>query len=317
MAENLSSMVSIVIPAYNAQAYIGETLLSAVMAKPQCVLVVDDGSTDQTGQIAREFSARHPVVRVLSKGNGGESSAINLGLGLVETPYVLFLSADDLIDSQLLRKAVETLEQDSSAIAVYPGWRVINHKGVALEEVINLDYSVARMVGGLTCLPGPGTVIRTASVRPGRNEELRQIPDLDQWLRLAAVGNLVHVPEVLASWRLHKTNMSHKTYGSQLSLELDALLKTVKSGFESTPLKDWDKDVWIAFHYNWHRRKAIAEARIVGSFRSIGHLALSWFYYLSAPRPRPDQVWSLLEVLGSMFPPLVWFRGLSNGSRRR
>jgi glycosyltransferase involved in cell wall biosynthesis len=313
----LSEQVSIVIPAYNAGNMLQDTLISAVESNPKCVIVVDDGSLDNTLIVAEEFSKTYPIVKVFSKSNGGESSAINFGLKFVDTPYVLFLSADDLIDRNLLSKSVRIMENDKSLVAIYPSWKVISRNGAVLNEVMDLTFSISRLVGALECLPGPGSVIRTSLIQKGRNESLRQIPDLEQWLRLAKIGPLIHLPEVLASWRAHESNQSLKTYGSQLSLELDIVFETVQSMFADGGSSYLDLAVWDEFLIHWHRHKAIAETRVVGSFRSIPHLYLSWFSYLCAPKPRLQNPWSFLEVIGTLAPPLIWFRDLANSIRDR
>jgi glycosyltransferase involved in cell wall biosynthesis len=313
----LSAQVSVVIPAYNADKFLVETLTSAVQANPKSVIVVDDGSLDNTLNVAEEFSRTNPSVRVFTKSNAGESSAINFGLNFVETPYVLFLSADDLIDKSLLSKAVQILEKDKSLVAVYPSWRTISGNGEVLSEAKNLTFSISRLVGSLECLPGPGSIIRRSSIRLARNESLRQFPDLEHWLRLSMVGPFIHMPEILASWRTHESNQSKKTYGSQLSFELDIVFETVRSMFADGGSRYLEPAVWDDFLIHWHRLKAIAETRIVGSFRGIPHLYQSWVRYLCVSKPRPQNPWSSLEVIGTLAPPLIWLRDLTRSMRER
>jgi glycosyltransferase involved in cell wall biosynthesis len=311
----LATKVSVVIPAYNAEKFLYETLTSAVQANPKSVIVVDDGSLDKTRSIAEEFSKTNPLVRVLIKSNAGESSAINFGLKFVETPYVLFLSADDLIDKSLLSKAVRILESDKSLVAVYPSWNVISSNGEVLKEFKDLTFSTSRLVGTLECIPGTGSVIRTSATGLGRNESLRLIPDLEQFLRLAKIGPLFHLPEILASWRTHDSNQSSKTYGSQMSFELDVVFETVKSLFADGGSRYLDPAIWEEFLIHWHRRKAISEYQIVGSFRSIPHLCLSWFNYLRASKPRPRNPWSFRQVIAALAPPLIWLRVPSDSAQ--
>lgn len=311
----LSAEVTVVIPAYNAGNFLHETIASAIQANPKSVIVIDDGSLDDTLNIAEEFSRTNPLVRVCTKGNGGESSAINFGLRFVETPYVLLLSADDLINKSLLSKAVRILENDMSLVAVYPSWNVISSNGEVLEEVKDITFSPSRLIGTLECVPGPGAVIRTSLLRPGRNESLRQIPDLEQWMRLAKMGPLTHLPEILASWRSHESNQSLKTHGARLSVELDVVFETVQNLFADGGSKHLEPAVWEEFLVHWHWQKAIVEYQIVGSFRSIPHLFQSWLNYLGASKPRPRNPWSLRQVIAASAPPLIWLRVLLNSRR--
>lgn len=96
---SMDTMVTVIIPVYNAQRYIDECLRS-VLAQTHSnldVVVVDDGSTDRSAGICRRYAEADPRVRVLSKANGGQSSARNLGLDQARGSYVMFVDADDLI----------------------------------------------------------------------------------------------------------------------------------------------------------------------------------------------------------------------------
>lgn len=88
-----ASRISVVIPAYNASAHVAATLRSVVAqsAPPAEIIVVDDGSTDDTAAIARAFG-----VRVMSQGNRGLSAARNAGTRAATGDYIAYLDADDL-----------------------------------------------------------------------------------------------------------------------------------------------------------------------------------------------------------------------------
>ena len=96
--------VDVIIPAYNASAYLRRAVDSALSSERVQVLLVDDGSTDGTGDICREL-AEHPRVRLAQQPNRGAASARNAGLAMAESPYVMFLDADD----RLMPGAVDRL----------------------------------------------------------------------------------------------------------------------------------------------------------------------------------------------------------------
>jgi glycosyltransferase involved in cell wall biosynthesis len=93
----MKPLVSILIPAYNAQQWIGYTLQSAVnQTWPRKeIIVVDDGSTDRTGNVARGFASQ--IVKVVSTENQGLSAAVNTAYGLCQGDYIQELDADDLL----------------------------------------------------------------------------------------------------------------------------------------------------------------------------------------------------------------------------
>src|SRR5262249_15019068 len=102
--------VSVVVPAYNAERTLRETLDSVLGQTLQDfeVLVVDDGSSDATAAVARD--AGDPRVRVLSVPNGGVARARNLGIQEANGDLIAFLDADDLWRPRKLERQVEALE---------------------------------------------------------------------------------------------------------------------------------------------------------------------------------------------------------------
>ena len=96
--------ISIVIPAYNASEWIPEALASCLRQKyePLEIIIVDDGSTDDTYAIASQYMDGSVDLRVLRTANKGASAARNVGLSMAKGEYVLFLDADDLLADDAL-----------------------------------------------------------------------------------------------------------------------------------------------------------------------------------------------------------------------
>jgi glycosyltransferase involved in cell wall biosynthesis len=108
--------VSVVIPCYNGARFLRETLASvARQTSPAAeVIVVDDGSTDDSGAIAESFA---PLVRVVRQPNRGESAARNRGIDLAAGDWVALLDADDVWEPQKLQRQVEIAAQLLSSVA--------------------------------------------------------------------------------------------------------------------------------------------------------------------------------------------------------
>lgn len=104
-------VLSVVVPAYQAEPYLARALDTLVGLGPDVeVLVVDDGSTDGTAALAQGYADRFPgEVRVLSKPNGGHGSAINTGLDHARGAYLKVVDADDWLDRDALALVVATL----------------------------------------------------------------------------------------------------------------------------------------------------------------------------------------------------------------
>ncbi len=94
-------LLSIVVPSYNSQDYLRHCLDTVVLGGQEVeVIVVDDGSTDSTAEIAREYCARFPgIVRLEQKENGGHGSAVNRGLEVATGTYFKVVDSDDWLDT--------------------------------------------------------------------------------------------------------------------------------------------------------------------------------------------------------------------------
>ncbi|MFZ0962485.1 MAG: glycosyltransferase [Terriglobia bacterium] len=107
----MNPLVSILVPAYNAQDYLEDTLRSAVgQTWPRKeIIIVDDGSTDQTPVIARQFESR--TVRLVTQKNAGAAAARNKAFSLSQGDYIQWLDADDLLAPDKISKQMEQLDK--------------------------------------------------------------------------------------------------------------------------------------------------------------------------------------------------------------
>jgi len=108
-----SPLVSVIVPCFNHGRFLPETLQSLVgqtYNNWECILV-NDGSTDNSGEIAADWSRKEARIKYLSKPNGGLSSARNFGLNHSAGGYILFLDADDMLLPSKLQRSVKELEQ--------------------------------------------------------------------------------------------------------------------------------------------------------------------------------------------------------------
>jgi glycosyltransferase involved in cell wall biosynthesis len=117
-------VVSVVVPAYNAETWLPFTLESACQQtlREIEILVVDDGSSDRTAEITREFSARDPRVRLIHRKNGGVGAARNTGIAAARGRYVAPLDADDLWAPEKLASQVACLEAGGEQMGMCYCW---------------------------------------------------------------------------------------------------------------------------------------------------------------------------------------------------
>lgn len=112
-------LVSVIIPAYNIEDYIGRCLDSVLSQtyKNLEILVVDDGSSDCTGEILDDYEKKDQRIRVIHKENGGVSSARNIGIEAATGDYIGFVDGDDLMEPEMYKTLVNLLKEENADIA--------------------------------------------------------------------------------------------------------------------------------------------------------------------------------------------------------
>lgn len=116
----MRAKISVIIPVYNASGFLADCLQSVAGQTWTAleVLLIDDGSTDDSACICRSFCEKDSRFRLLQKENGGVSSARNLGLEKASGDYIAFVDADDWLRPEMLEHQAECLEKDGSDMAM-------------------------------------------------------------------------------------------------------------------------------------------------------------------------------------------------------
>ena len=124
----MSCILSFIIPSYNAEPYLDKAIRS--MLCESClneieILVIDDGSTDHTANIACQYAERYPhTVRIIRKANGGHGSAINVGARQAQGLYFKVVDADDWVITENLPELIENLKSSQADVVLTPYHRV-------------------------------------------------------------------------------------------------------------------------------------------------------------------------------------------------
>jgi glycosyltransferase involved in cell wall biosynthesis len=232
-----SPLVTIVVPAFNAAAYLGEALCSlrAQTLADIEIIVVDDGSTDGTGSVAQRHVDEDARVRLLTRAtpSGKPSCARNLALREARGRYVAFLDADDRSVPHRLESAIHALESTGARFAFADVQRLYQSTGelaaggtLAAAKFIEVAGSYIERVSGdiYRCLPAfPAylmnhIVINTSTVVLERellnteqalfDETLVCAEDIDMWFRLARHTPIAFVGEVHTIIRKHDASLT-------------------------------------------------------------------------------------------------------------
>ena len=196
--------VSIVIPAYNHARFLGQAIESVLaQTHPQVELIVlDDGSTDGTREVLAKYAGRFHCE---SQANMGQAATLNKGWAMARGEILGYLSADDYLRPQAVRRSLDALVADRKAVLVYPDFEHVDENSKKIDVVRTPEFSYADMVLKSVCPPGPGALFQRSAYQAagGWNPALRRIPDFEFWLRLALAGPFRRIPEALACYRVH------------------------------------------------------------------------------------------------------------------
>src|SRR5438270_5217556 len=204
--------VAVVLTTYNDSTFLREAISSVIAQKHPAneVIVVDDGSNVNPAPIVAEF----PQVTLLRKGNGGLSSARNLGLHFARSRYITFLDADDRFEPNAIEAGLACFVRCPEAAMVYGGHRRIRADGKPLTsdlfQAIGDDPYTDLLAGNRVGMHA--TVLYRRDVLlalGGFDEGLRRCEDYDLYLRLALSYPIASYPEIVAEYRWHGANLSN------------------------------------------------------------------------------------------------------------
>ena len=133
-------MVSIIVPIYNSVKYLSRCIESLMNQSYQNIeiLLVDDGSTDDTSVVCREYSKIDSRIRYIKKKNGGVSSARNEGIRNAKGEYITFVDSDDYLDRNIISFAVKKINETKSDIIGWNAW-IVNENGIKKSK--DIKYS--------------------------------------------------------------------------------------------------------------------------------------------------------------------------------
>lgn len=209
----MQPLVTVVIPAYNAQATLAETLRSllAQSLTDWRAVVVDDGSTDSTPMITSDFAWRDGRISLIRQENRGLSGARNRGIEHAKGRYLHFLDADDWLAPLGLERLVQAAEWGGLGAAC-GSWTLHGGDGrgmgvtmPAADSVVTVDH----LFGGNAMAPHSHVIRRDLLDGERFDQSLRVVEDYDMWLRLASRGvRWSGVDDAVAAYRVRPGSLS-------------------------------------------------------------------------------------------------------------
>lgn len=274
--------VSVLMPAFNAARYIREAVES-ILAQTFTdfeLLIIDDGSTDRTAKVVRKLAARDSRIQFRSRENRGVSATRNELLEWARGEYVAWMDADDISLPERLETQVAFLDSRPQVVAVGCFIQRLNPTGDlgdCWERPVSHEEIDSRLLrGDGSALVFGASMMRLSETRSvGQiREELRCGEDWELLLRLAELGELGNVPEVLYYYRISFDGIVLTTPDSHASAKY-AILEEVwrRRGIEgSPPRQNWKHQASLAHKMEawfWH---ALRNHNRYGAMR----LAIRW-----------------------------------------
>lgn len=234
----LYPVVSVIIATYNREEYIGkavESVLNQTYANFE-LIVLDDGSTDETRAVLNQFSDQR--LRVYFLENTGPANARNKGIEISRGEYIAFLDSDDLWYPKMLARTVQFLESHRKIDLVCGGWDMINDDGnaisgvyspIAFQKSVETDFLASILRRSL--FPIHSVLIRKKCFTQcgGFNANLLAFEDYELWIRFASFKcDIVFIDEPVAHWRHHRMpKRSDLKEGLELSVQ--SLLEVLRA----------------------------------------------------------------------------------------
>lgn len=224
---NDNQLVSVIIPVYNYDRYLAEAIESVLSQTHQHleIIVVDDGSTDQSGEVARSFAGRG--VRYCHQAHAGIGPARNKGVELAQGEFIAFLDADDCWPQEKLERQLGAFESDPALEMVF-GQAMQLHNGPEWEAgVRDKNLAAGALVPGI--VPGTMLIKRDAFLRVGKFQGDWKVGEFIDWYARAVELQIRSsvLPDLFLWRRIHDSNQgirerqSVSDYARVLKAKLD------------------------------------------------------------------------------------------------
>ncbi|MDF1672254.1 MAG: glycosyltransferase family 2 protein [Vicingaceae bacterium] len=210
-----TNLVSVIIPVYNAENYIEETVLSVLNQTHEEIelIIVNDGSKDNTLAKLNQLKEKKSRITIIDKPNSGVCDSRNMGTENATGKFITFLDADDVWEPTFIEDCLNVFNTDLSIKAVYCRVQLINEKSDKLEEFIEaktIESATDVLEWKRDYVASMGCTIYYTEVakKAGKfDPRLSTAADQDFHLRVASITPIVGLDRVLFYYRIHENNM--------------------------------------------------------------------------------------------------------------
>ncbi len=245
--------IAVIIPAYNAAQFLAETI-GSVLAQTRAavqVIVVDDGSTDNTAAVAATFG---DAVTFLSQANAGVSTARNFGATHTTADWLLFLDADDRLRPDALAQLASRSGEEKLGVIYgqsvdFSGEKSFRdeHGSCGMQGQVSLGARVAFWKAPIAT-PGAAIIRRDVFAQVGGwNPRFNTTADRDLWCRAGTVAEFGFVHHIVVERRIHDSNMSgdkNRARRQAVEVQLGFLEWCKERGMDATFLETSEAEIF-------------------------------------------------------------------------
>lgn len=317
----MNPLVSVIIPAYNAEKFIADALESvfAQTYRPLEIIVIDDGSTDETVKIVKNYQTsftgkfsetsktNETNLIYIYQQNSGPSKARNTGINAAKGEYIAFLDADDIWTKDKLEKQIHLFNKDQTIDIVFSNVKKTKVKNGKTETFVmfnrhNLDktffgheYLVLNPVEKLlkiNFMLTPSVIIKKTCFKEGFffNEKRHYVEDWELWLKMSLYFTFGYVNDVC----VHKIERGDGLSSNKLDMYLSTMdimesfiennkieidKLNLKDNFLSQYLKDQYK--WMGYYLMQNKNNKLARVYYKKSLKEAFDLKTTFYYFLS------------------------------------
>jgi len=209
--------VSVVMPVYNTEAYLTDSV-GSILGQTFLdweLICVDDGSSDGSLEILRRYELADSRVHVITQSHSGNYRARSAGMALARGRYIAAMDSDDVALPERLRRQVDYMESHPECVGLGAAVKVVGPDLMPISDARKaLDHeTIDRQVlgGDGAAIPQPVAMFRTEAVRRvgGYRDEVFLQGDTDLYLRLAEIGRLANLPDILLLYRMRLEALGH------------------------------------------------------------------------------------------------------------
>lgn len=229
--------VSVIVPVYNGEKYI-KACMDSILAqtlKEIEIVIIDDGSKDNTGQMLKDYATKYPtLIKVITKDNEGQGKARNVGIDIAKGEFLTFVDADDTIEACMLEKMYITAKKENCDVVVSDYAEITKESKVVKKSILAINSDIKRNYI-ISCAGPWNKLIRTELLtknnlyflEKGIYEDIAMIP-----LVAIYANNITYIEEPLYHYYIRKGSSMRQTEFNQKLLSIYPVLENLEKGFE-------------------------------------------------------------------------------------